>query len=172
MQIKNFFKTLPASGSAKDDQGFAMIEIVIATALISVLTLALVSVTQKSLELADRSLRQTQASFLLEEGVEAVKTIRDESWLSIEDLTVGTEYYLYYDTISDTWSLSETPNTIDDFTRKVFFSTAYRDGSDDLIVGSGTEDPSARLVNVFVEWASIGGDVSKELSFYLIDLFS
>lgn len=155
----------------KKNQGFALMEIVVATALISMLTLALVSVTQKSLELSSRALKQSQASFLLEEGAEAVKTIRDDAWSTIDGLDIGTEYYLYYDTNTDTWSFSGTPNQIDEFTRKVVIDNAYRDGADDL-ADSGTADDYGRQVNIEVFWDSFGTQFSKELSFYIFDLFS
>lgn len=155
----------------KKNQGFALMEIVVATALISMLTLALVSVTQKSLELSNRALDQAQASFLLEEGAEVVKIIRDDSWSYVDGLTIDTEYYLYYDTNIDKWSLSSTPNQIDGFTRKVVIDNAYRDGANDL-AESGTIDDYGRQVNIEVSWNSMGTQLSKELSFYIFDLFS
>lgn len=151
--------------------GFAMMEIVIATALISVLTLALVSVTQKSLQLSDRALKQAQASFLLEEGAEAVKTIRDAGWDSISSLTEDANYYLYFSVVDSEWSLSLTPNDVDGtFTRVVVISDAYRDASDDF-ADSGTADPNSRKVTVTVSWDGSSGQISKTLSFYMVDLF-
>lgn len=152
-------------------KGFVLIEVIIAVSLISIFTIALVSVTQKSLELSDRALKEGQMSFLLEEGAEAVKTIRDDSWSAIDALSLGVEYYLYFDTNTDKWSLSTTPNNIDGFTRKIIFSEVYRDGSDD-IAESGTLDDLSKKVDIEVSFSAQGNAISKQLSFYIFDLFN
>ena len=169
MKIKLSFKNKKSNSNKK---GFVLVEVVIATALISILALALVSVTQKSLQLSDRALKQAQAGYLLEEGAEAVKIIRDNNWTDIENLVIGTNYYLYYDTNTDLWSLSTTTNSIDTmFTRTVISNSAYRDELDDL-ARSGTNDTGAREINVNVSWLTSSGVVNKSLSFYVTDLFN
>ncbi len=166
MKIKLSFK------NNLNKKGFVLVEVVIATALISILALALVSVTQKSLQLSDRALKQAQAGYLLEEGAEAVKTIRDNDWSDISGLVIGTNYYLYYDTNTDLWSLSTTTNSIDNiFTRTIVLNSAYRDGNDDLAI-SGTTDTGVREVAVNVSWSTSSGVVNKNLSFYVTDLFN
>lgn len=157
---------------SRKNKGAALIEVVIATALISIITIALVSVTQQSLQLSDRSLKQAQASFLLEEGAEAVKTIRDDSWAAITSVALDTDQYLSFNTGTNKWSLSSTPSTIDNiFTRTVVVSEAFRDGSGDL-ADSGTADSSTRKVVVTVSWTASSGSLSKSLSFYVLDLFN
>ncbi len=154
------------------NKGSMLIEVIIATALISILMLALVSVTQKSLELSERSLKQIQASFLLEEGVEAVKTVRDNSWTNISSVTTGSNQYLSFNTGTNTWSLSSTPDTIDNvFTRTIVLDSVYRDGTDD-IASSGTIDPNTKKVTVNVSWLSSVGTINKSISFYIVDLFN
>ncbi|MEA3399137.1 MAG: prepilin-type N-terminal cleavage/methylation domain-containing protein [Patescibacteria group bacterium] len=143
-------------------KGFSLIEVVIASAIISIVIFATMSVAQKSLQLSNRSLRQAQANFLLEEGVEVVKSTRDNGWSNISDLTLDTDYYFEY---NSSWSLSLIPNTIDAFTRTVFFESVFRDVNDDLS-SSGTLDDDARKVTITVSW----GSVSRELSFYLLNI--
>ena len=156
----------------KKNKGSMLIEVIVATALISILMLALVSVAQKSLDLSERSLKQVQASFLLEEGVEAVKTVRDNSWTNISSVTTGVNQYLSFDTGTNTWSLSSTPSTIDNvFTRTIVVDAVYRDGTDD-IASSGTVDPNTKKVTVNVSWLSSFGTVNKSISFYIVDLFN
>ncbi len=152
--------------------GFALVELIVASAIISVTTFALISAGQKGIVLSERALHQTQASYLLEEGAEAVKSIRDAAWSNISGLTVGTTYYLSYNTSTNVWSLSATPNTIDSlFTRTVVLSAVTRDSNDD-IASSGTPDSYTKKVTVTVSWPSSEGTVSKTLLLYITDIFS
>lgn len=152
--------------------GFSLVEVVVASAIISIITFSIVSAGQKGLVLSQRAMHQTQASYLLEEGAEAVKTIRDTSWATISALTVGTTYYLAFNTSTNTWSLSTTNNTIDGFfTRKIQFADVYRDVNDD-IASTGTLDSRTKKVDVTLSWPSDGGTVTKNLSFYIADIFN
>lgn len=152
--------------------GFALVELIVASAIISVTTFALISAGQKGIVLSERALRQTQASYLLEEGAEAVKSIRDASWATISGLTVGTTYYLSYNTSTNVWSLSTTADTIDSlFTRTVVLTAVSRDSNDD-IASSGTTDIRTKQVTVTVSWPSADGILSKTLSLYIADIFT
>lgn len=154
------------------NKGFSLVEVVVASAIISIITFAIVSAAQKGLALSQRALHQTQASYILEEGAEAVKTIRDANWTNISALTIGTTYYLSYNNTTNTWSLSTTASTIDSFfTRKVQLSEVNRDANDD-IASTGTVDTRTKKVDVIVSWLSSGITVSKTLSFYITDIFS
>ncbi len=160
----NFYKN--------SNKGFSLVEVVVASAIISIITFSIVSAASKGLALSQRALHQTQASYILEEGAEAVKTIRDASWTNISALTIGTTYYLAYNNTTNTWSLSTSANTIDSFfTRKVQLSEVNRDANDD-IASTGTVDTRTKKVDVNVSWLSSGTTVSKTLSFYITDIFS
>lgn len=151
-----------------------MLEVLIACAIISVTTFALISASVQGIQLSDRALKQTQASILLEEGAEVVKIIRDNSWTTISNLTLETNYYLTFNTGSNTWSLGTTPTSAIDstFTRTVVFSSVGRDGSDDIILSGGTIDPRTKKVTVTVSWLQSGNTASKVLSFYISDIFN
>lgn len=156
----------------RNNHGFLLVEIIVASAIISIITFSIVSAAQKGLVLSERAMHQTQASYILEEGAEAVKTIRDASWNNISTLTVGTTYYLSFNTTTNTWSLSTTANKIDNyFTRKVQLSSVNRDVNDD-IAASGTLDARTKKVDINVAWPGDGGTVSKSLTFYIADIFN
>ena len=148
-----------------------LIEVLVACSIISIVTFGVFSAAQRGIQLSQLALRETQASFLLEEGVESVKTIRDTSWTTISNLTLGVAYYLSFNTTNNTWSLEITPNTTDNFTRTVVFSDVYRNSNDD-IASSGTLDVRTKKVSVNVAWPSSSGTASKTLSFYLADIFN
>ena len=76
--------------------GFMMVEVIVAISIIVVSVLAAMSVTQKSIFVSRQALHVKEASFLLEEGAESVRIIRDNSWNNISALNVGTDYYLIF----------------------------------------------------------------------------
>lgn len=151
------------------NKGSLMVEVIIVVSVIVASTLAALAVTQKSISLSRQSTNQAQAAFLLEEGAEGVRIIRDNAWSGISSSAVDTDYYLLFS--SGTWTLSSSPSTVGIFTRKVVFSNAYRDGSQDL-ASSGTSDDQARLVTITVDWLEGTKTMSKTLQFYIMDIFS
>lgn len=142
-------KTKNKKQKTNTSQAFTLIEIIIACSIISVTVLTLMSAASKGIELSNRALRQTQANMLLEEGAEAVKTIRDTNWTTIANLTLETNYYLFFNTTTNVWSLNTSSTApggsiptypIDSiFTRKVIISAVNRDSNGD-IAGTGTLD--------------------------------
>lgn len=157
----------------KNNSGFTIIEVLIASVIISLTSLALMSATTKGIELSEKSLKQTQANMLIEEGVEAIKTIRDNNWVTIENLSMETVYYLSFDTNNNTWSLGINPtNLIDEiFTRQIIFSNVYRDANDD-IASSGTIDDGIKKVQVTVSWPYGTSIISKNIDFYLTNFLN
>ncbi len=116
-----------------DSAGFSILEIVVACSIILVSVFSIMSLAQKSVQFSRLSLNQTQASFLLEEGAEAVKSIRDSGWTNISALTSGLTYYLAWN--GNAWSLSTTNDTpTGQFTRTVVLNDVYRsDDTQDII---------------------------------------
>lgn len=149
--------------------GFALVEILVACSIISVALVALVSSVYAATELSRRSVENIQAGFLLEEGAEVTKIIRDNGWSGISSLTIGTNYYPTFS--SNIWSLSTTPNTLGIFTRTVVIDNVYRDLNDD-IASSGTLDTGMRKVTETITWNNEKGLQTKTLTFYIGDLFS
>ncbi len=173
----NFFKHHKVNNgftrTHKYVSGFTLVEVLVACSIITITTFSLLSGAAKGIELSTRGLRQMQASYLLEEGGEAVKTIRDAAWTNISGLTVGTTYYLSYNNGTNVWSLSTTSNTIDSvFTRTVVLSAVNRDGSDDITASGGTTDTRTKKVVITVSWAASGTTVSKTLTLYIADIFT
>ncbi|MFA5932166.1 MAG: hypothetical protein WC793_02205 [Candidatus Paceibacterota bacterium] len=163
--MKNFFKN-----EIKLTTGFMIVEILVAISIITVSLLAAMAVTQKSVSVSHQAFRSAQAAFLLEEGAEAVRTLRDNAWTNISSLTVNTNYYPIFS--AGTWTLSTTPNTIDVFTRTVSITSVNRDNTTKDIASVGTDDPGTKLITVTVSWVEGGVTVTKTLQFYIMDIFS
>ena len=153
------------------NRGFMMVEILVATSIILASVLAIMGVTQKSISISHQSLHESQGSFLLEEGAEAVRIVRDNAWSNISGLTVGTNYYPTFS--GGTWTLSTTANTVGIFTRQVVLLSVNRDSTtDDIVTSGGVVDDGTKLVTITVSWQEGATTISRELSFYLTDIFS
>lgn len=151
-------------------RGFMMVEVIMAISIIIVSVLAAMFVTQKSISVSRRALHTSQATFLLEEGAETVRIVRDNAWGNISGLTIDTNYYPTFS--GSTWILSSTPNTVGIFTRTVRIANVNRDTITGDIASSGVNDAGAKLVTVTVSWTESGNIMSKTLSFYIMDIFS
>jgi len=145
------------------------VEVIVAIAIIVVSVLAAMTVTQKSISVSRQALHTSQASFLLEEGAEATRILRDNAWSNISSLSVGTNYY---PTFSNSWTLSATPSTVGIFTRTITVANVNRNVTTGDIAVSGTNDPGTKLIIVTVSWNESGQAISKTLSFYMMDIFS
>jgi len=154
-------------------RGVSFVEIVIASAIILVLIATVTSVYNLYIERFDQTTASLKASYLLEEGVEAVKTMRDESWSgTIDTFDHGTKYYLTFATSSSSWNTTTTPVWIDGTHKRwVVFKKVYRDSEDD-IASSGTEATGTKKVTVNVTWNDQSGTSTKELATYITNLFN
>lgn len=151
-------------------RGFMTVEILIAISIITVAILASMTVAQKSIYVSRQSVHLSQASFLLEEGAESVRIVRDNAWNNISSLILGTNYYPTF--TGGTWTLSVTPNTVGIFTRKVVFSSVNRDNSTkDIVSSGGTLDAGTKLATVTVSWLEGGTTITKTLKFYILNIF-
>jgi len=147
-----------------------MIEVLVSLSIIVVSILAAMSVTERSIAVSRQTLHITQASFLLEEGAEIVRILRDDEWSNISNLSVDTSYYPIF--TNGDWSLSVTSTTVENFTRTVVVSNVNRDATTSDIAPSGVNDPLTRLVTVTVSWNEGSQARSKTLQFYIMDIFS
>ncbi len=154
----------------KKEKGFALIEVLIAVTLVSGVMLGIVSSANKFLIYSNSSLKSYQATLALEEGVEAVKNVRAVSWGNISTLVSGTDYGLTFSGLN--WTIvSGSQLTTNGFTRKVNFYDVYRDANND-IAGTGTLDTNIKNVVVTTTWNDSGVSKSKEIEFYIADIFN
>ena len=151
--------------------GALLIEVLIGTAILAGVLVALAGALNQFNLLAVDNLRKTQATFLAVEGLEALRAKRDTSWAeAINSLAREADYYLVWQT--DHWDLSATPSLVDNrFDRRVSLSDVYRDANND-IAATGTFDPDTILATARVSWLGRGGTTTKEIAAYLTNLFA
>jgi Tfp pilus assembly protein PilV len=155
---------------SKKKKGFLTIDLLVSVSIITAVVLSASLLTQKSLNVSRRALHNLQASYLLEEGAEAVRTIRDDTWDHFPDFNYNTPNGLEF--VSGVWTISGSSSTIGNFTRTVTFYTVNRDGvTGDIVTSGGSYDTGTVLVKVEVSWNESGQSVVKDLQFYITDIF-
>lgn len=153
--------------NTNSQRGIALVEILVVIAIIGVAIFSLYELVVISRTTTSNQLRRTQALALAQEGIEAVRNLRDQSWgTNIEPLSTSTNYYA---TLSGSnWALTTTnPGPIDTlFTRTLVFESVNRDANSN-ISESGSSDPDTRKVTATVTWTERGNARSATLATYL-----
>lgn len=134
------------------NSGLGLVEIVVVAGIISIVFVGLLQLLVLTLRPVEESVRQTQATFFAEEGIEAVKAMRNGGWsTNIDPLASSTTYYPVI--VSDDWALTTTdPGPVDGmYDRTVVLEDVYRDANDD-IASTGTLDSKTKKVVSTVSW--------------------
>ncbi|MCC6448208.1 MAG: hypothetical protein IT215_05950 [Chitinophagaceae bacterium] len=151
-----------------------MIEIIVGVAVILAVVLSLTFVYNSYLKVTFSNTQNIQASSLLEEGVEAVKILRDKSWNeNIKNIPLNTPTFLSFD--GSTWNATSTKEIIGGvFERNEIFAETYRDNNGDIVKDSGTLDLNTKFVTVNVSWFDQNSlsTSTKSISFYVTNLFN
>ena len=156
------------------NKGISLVEVVMGTAIILAITVGFVSISITFIKSTSNSIYNTKAVFLSEEGIEAMKTLRDLSWNSnIANLSVNTNYYIYFDNVNNLWKITTNPQPFIEglFERKISIQNVPRDGSGRI--GLGTNDLNTRLVSVSLSWfdRNLRATTTDTMKSYLMNLF-
>lgn len=142
-----------------------MLEAIIAIALFALLVSAMVSIGTGGFVGIDRGGDQTEAESLAQEGLEAVRAIRDDAWrrlaFSTSSVAVSAGGWIF--------SGEGTTETVGDFTRTISLRDVCRDGSNNLTACPGSfVDLHTKEIVVTVTWQTSTGIVNSiERSMYL-----
>lgn len=165
---------MKSNAGKKYKNGFGLLEAVVGISIISISIMSLMGVFQISHRAVSESIRKTQAAFLAEEGIEAIKTMRDSGWDdNIASASIGTGYYLEFN--GTAWKSTTANHYIDGiFERKFILESVYRDSNDDIVQpgGSGVVDQDARKAVVYISWLGRSGTTTKSISAYITNLFN
>lgn len=145
----------------------------VAIFIFSVILVSLVRATNMYLSESGDNLKSAKAAYFAEEGIEAIKTIRDASWTNITTLSTSTTYYLTFNTSSSTnyvWNTTTTATSTDGFTRKIIISNVNRDSTGHIVSNGGTIDVNTKLITVSISWLAKSGTTTKSLSTYITNI--
>lgn len=148
-------------------RGISVVEILVVVSIVSVAIFSLYELVVLSRATSSNQMRRLQAVAYAQEGIEAVRNLRDRSWdNNIAPVSTSSTYYL---TLSGSaWALTTTnPGPLDSlFSRTITFASVMRD-SNGNISASGTPDDDTRQVTVTVTWTERGQARSLTLPIYL-----
>jgi len=149
---------------------FTLVEVVIGAAIIAGSMIGIMGVFFRLSRVAEENIRLTKASYLLEEGMEAVRIMRDSSWANLASLTPGTDYYFSWTGL--TWATSSTSVLVDGlYERKFNLAEVERGNGGEIVASGGTVDPATKLLTVEVAWSTRGATTTRSLAAYLTNLF-
>lgn len=155
-------------------KGSGLVEILVAVFIFTVVLGSLINAANIYLSGSGENLRSAKAAYLAEEGIEAVKIMRDHNWTNISTLTDNADYYLYFDTSSstdNTWKATSTSSYIDSIFIRTFKTNAvYRDSNGRIVSSGGTLNSNTEKVTVSVFWKSKTATTTKILSTYITNI--
>lgn len=152
-------------------KGFGLVEVVLGSGIATAALFGVLMVASHSLRVSDHALREVQAAFLLEEGAEALRSLRDSGWGNISGLSTTTAHYLSFATGTPARFATTSQNAYIDgmFSRSFTVADVQRDGSD-RIAASGVLDAGTKKFAVDVAWQERGATTTRTLELYLSDI--
>lgn len=154
-------------------KGIGLIEVLIATFIFTIILGGLIVASNIYLSGARDNLYSTKAAYLAEEGIEAVKIIRDADWTNISSLLNGTDYYLYFDSGLSIWKATTTPSFIDlQYERKINLNAVNRDFEGRIVQSGGVQDDRTKKLTVSISWQGKKGMITKSITTYITDFIS
>ena len=147
-----------------------LIEVIIGASILTVGILVLIGSYSTFVSFAFSNQKNVEASYLLEEGLEAMTFLRDKGWATnIVPLSTATTYYLNWN--GSYWATTTTPQYVDgEYLRSINIYDVRRDGTD-KIASSGTVDPSTRLFTATVSYFQGHATTTRSISTYIADIY-
>lgn len=155
-------------------KGIAMVEVLVASAIMTLVILGVMYGTTRLLQISNRSVSAVQATALLAESAEVLTALRDESWENISTLSQSETHTIAFNDAQLSWgTVLYQPGTnglVDGkYTRTFTVSPVYRNADDD-IAETGTLDEGTLFIETIVSWQQNNTEIQRELSFYLADI--
>lgn len=152
-KLKIYLKKLVACHLSliSSQNGQSLIEIIIAISLASLLLPALATGLISSREGKAQESQRLQATTLLRETNEAVRSVREKGWINI---AANNTYHPEIDTPTSTWKLVPGSEQISGFNRQIIISDAQRDSNGNIVESGGTTDTSTKKIVSTVSWTT------------------
>jgi len=126
-------------GNKNTTNGFSVMELLIAISIFTVAGLAVVTAFTFYIKAGTASTERVQSLYLLDEGVEATRFMRDRGYSNLRDLSRDTPYYIA--TSTNGWATSTTPvSYYNNHEITLTVSDVYRRNSDQDIVPASSPD--------------------------------
>jgi len=153
-------------------KGLSLVEVLVASSIMIIFFMALVGIYNTYLKISRTNIYSIKGGYLAEEGIEAVKSLRDLSWNNnIASLSVNSDLYLAFS--GGRWVATTTNIYIDGmFERKINIYEVNRDpSSGDIVTSGGALDSGTRLITVTVSWPYKNSTSTRSISTYITNLY-
>ncbi len=128
-------------------RGQSLVEIILAMGLAAIILPALLTGLVSSRQGKAQQAQRTQAVYLLNETVDAVRSVREKGWTGFA--VNGT----YHPIISgSSWTLGAGSAVVNNFTQQVVIGDVNRNSSGAIVTSGGSMDPSSKKVVVTISW--------------------
>ena len=144
-----------------NNRGLSVVELIVASAIILIIFVALIASTNLYYSSAFTTLRDVEATYITEEGMEIVRYLKDQNWSKIGQLSTTTTYYLIW-TGTDYATTTVPTYTSDFFLRRVTVADVKRDGNSDIAT-VGTYDPETKRITVTTTYVREQATTTKTL---------
>jgi len=149
-------------GHTKSQAGVSVLEIILSIAIFGVLAASVLGMVWEPLVTVSAAEQRSQAVLLAEEGLDAVRSIRNDDWLALAD---GNHGLLQS---GGAWQFSGASDVTDIFTRVITVTSVNRDSSSDIVGSGGALDPRTKLVTSTITWDTVlGAGKSLQFTIYL-----
>lgn len=148
------------------NRGFGFIEAVISAGIATIIITGMLAMFQSYVRAALHLPERVQASFLAEEGLEALRSIRDKEWEDFGELS-GTGYLSFGES---GWQATATPEYVEGMLRSFNVSNVSRGAGDDIVLSGGVNDPLTKKAEVTVAWQEGGATTTLSLATYFADI--
>ncbi|PJE76219.1 hypothetical protein COV04_00495 [Candidatus Uhrbacteria bacterium CG10_big_fil_rev_8_21_14_0_10_48_11] len=156
--------------------GFGLIELVVVLGLTALMVPSMLQFSFFVTKVMGEQQRKVEAAYLAEEGIEAVRTMRDSSWTdAIVPLSLATSYYPVL--VGDSWTLnaSDPGVLLGRYTLTITLDAVSRDASSNIVAPpavGGMNDDGTRLVTSTITWNDEGTPSSFSVQAYVTDFLS
>ena len=154
IKTKNYFYIFIFLSFKDEERGQSLLEVIVALAFFGLIAATITSMVLGGNAGTAQGGRQTEAIALAQEGIEAVRSIRDRAW------NEGKYNQSAVSTSSTEWYFDGegTTQTIGDYTRVINFSAVCRDALDNIANCPATyTDAHTKKVTVTVSWVTTTG---------------
>lgn len=159
MRSSLFTSHFPLSPRAR---GSLLLELLIAISVLGIILSVAAQAMYVSLQSGKVSGESDVAVGLASEALEATRSVAEEKWQNIYDLTKGAQYHMVR--TNNKWATSTASETITlntaTYTRYVVIENVSRNASTRMIDTGTNYDPSTQKVTVTVSWQGSGSPVT------------
>lgn len=150
--------------------GASLVEVVIASSIISLTLVTLVTIYSLVARYSLNNVRNLKATALVEEEAEVLGFLRDSGWTrNIVSLSNNTTYRLYWNGTS--WVASTTAPLLENRYDVTFILyPVYRNASFNVVTSGGTLDTGSRKAVLTVSWRESHATTTKTAEVYLFNI--